>query len=44
MRRASRITASVLRLFAGGAGIEHGIYEILQGNAQPLRRHRTIGA
>jgi hypothetical protein len=35
MRRASRITASVLGLFAGGAGIEHGIYEILQGNVRP---------
>lgn len=35
MRRASRITASVLGLFAGGAGIEHGIYEILRGNIRP---------
>jgi hypothetical protein len=25
----------VLGLFAGGAGIEHGIYEILQGNVRP---------
>jgi hypothetical protein len=35
MRRASRITATVLGLFAGGASVEHGIYEILQGNLRP---------
>jgi hypothetical protein len=35
MRKASRITASVLGLFAGGASIEHGIYEILRGNLRP---------
>jgi hypothetical protein len=35
MRRARRVTASVLGLFAGGASIEHGIYEILQGNLKP---------
>ena len=35
MRRANRVTASVLGLFAGGAGIEHGVYEILQGNVRP---------
>ena len=35
MRTASRITASVLGLFAGGASIEHGIYEILQGGLRP---------
>ena len=35
MRRAARITASVLGLTAGGAGIEHGVFEILQGNARP---------
>jgi len=35
VRRAGRITASVLGLFAGGAGIEHGIYEILRGNIRP---------
>jgi hypothetical protein len=35
MRRASRTTASVLGLFAGGASIEHGIYEILQGHVRP---------
>jgi len=35
MRRASRTAASVLGLFAGGASIEHGIYEILRGNVRP---------
>jgi hypothetical protein len=35
MRKATRITATVLGLTAGGAGIEHGIFEILQGNARP---------
>ena len=35
MRKAGRITASVLGLFAGGASIEHGIYEILRGNLRP---------
>lgn len=35
MRKATRITATVLGLIAGGAGIEHGIFEILQGNARP---------
>jgi hypothetical protein len=35
VKRASRITSAVLGLFAGGASIEHGIYEILQGNVQP---------
>jgi hypothetical protein len=35
MRRATRITATVLGLTAGGAGIEHGIFEILQGNIRP---------
>jgi hypothetical protein len=35
MRRAARITASVLGLTAGGAGIEQGIFEILQGNTRP---------
>ena len=35
MRSASRTTATVLGLFAGGAGIEHGIYEILSGNVRP---------
>jgi hypothetical protein len=36
VRKATRITASVLGLTAGGAGIEHGIFEILQGNATPV--------
>jgi hypothetical protein len=35
MRKATRITSTVLGLTAGGAGIEHGIFEILQGNARP---------
>jgi hypothetical protein len=34
MRRATRISASVLGLTAGLAGIEHGIFEVLQGNAR----------
>jgi hypothetical protein len=35
MRRATRISATVLGLTAGGAGIEHGCFEVLQGNVQP---------
>lgn len=35
MRKATRITVTVLGLTAGGAGIEHGIFEILQGNTRP---------
>jgi hypothetical protein len=35
MRRATRISATVLGLTAGVAGIEHGIFEALQGNARP---------
>jgi hypothetical protein len=35
MRKATRIAATVLGLTAGGAGIEHGIFEILQGNTRP---------
>lgn len=35
MRRATRISAAVLGLTAGLAGIEHGIFEVLQGNARP---------
>ena len=35
MRQATRITATVLGLTAGVAGIEHGIFEILQGNTRP---------
>lgn len=34
MRRATRISASVLGLTAGLAGIEYGIFEVLQGNAR----------
>jgi hypothetical protein len=34
-RKASRITATVLGLFAGGASVEHGVYEILRGNLRP---------
>jgi MFS family permease len=35
VRKATRITAVVLGLTAGGAGVEHGVFEILQGNARP---------
>jgi len=35
MRKATRISATVFGLTAGGAGIEHGIFEILQGNSRP---------
>jgi hypothetical protein len=35
MIKATRITATVLGLTAGGAGIEHGIFEMLQGDARP---------
>ena len=35
MRKATRITATVLGLTAGVAGIEHGCFEVLQGNARP---------
>ena len=35
MRKATRISALVFGLTAGAAGIEHGIFEILQGNARP---------
>ncbi len=34
-RKATQITATVLGLTAGGAGIEHGIFEILQGDTRP---------
>jgi hypothetical protein len=34
MRRATRITATVLGLTAGLAGIEHGFSKMLQGNAR----------
>jgi hypothetical protein len=35
MRKAARVTATVLGLTAGLAGIEHGYFEIVQGNARP---------
>lgn len=35
MRGAARITTTVLGLTAGGAGIEHGFFEVLQGNTAP---------
>ena len=35
MRKATRSTATVLGLIAGGAGIEHGVFEVLQGNTRP---------
>ncbi len=35
MRKATRISATVLGLTAGVAGIEHGYFEILQGNTRP---------
>jgi hypothetical protein len=35
VRKAARITATVLGLTAGLAGIEHGYFEILQGHARP---------
>jgi hypothetical protein len=33
--RATRITASTLGILVGLAGIDHGIFEILQGNVRP---------
>jgi hypothetical protein len=35
MRKATRTTATVLGLTAGLAGIEHGYFEVLQGNSRP---------
>jgi hypothetical protein len=35
MRKATRIIAAGLGLFAGFGGLEHGYFEILQGNARP---------
>jgi hypothetical protein len=35
MRKATRISATALGLLAGGAGIEHGVFEMLQGNSVP---------
>ena len=35
MKTATRVTASALGVYAGLLGIEHGYFEILQGNARP---------
>ena len=35
MKTATRVTASALSIYAGLLGIEHGYFEILQGNAKP---------
>ena len=35
MRRATKIIAASFGLFAGFGGLEHGYFEILQGNAPP---------
>jgi hypothetical protein len=35
MRRATRIVASALGVFAGFGGPEHGIFEIMRGNVRP---------
>ena len=35
MRRAARQVALVFGIFAGGASIEHGVFEVLQGNTVP---------
>jgi hypothetical protein len=35
IKRASRVTASALGLYAGLLGTAHGVYEILQGNSVP---------
>ncbi len=35
MNRATRLAASALGAYAGLLGIEHGVFEILQGNAAP---------
>lgn len=35
MRKATRITAASLGIIAGIAGLEHGYFEILQGNTKP---------
>ena len=37
MRKASRIVAASLGVVAGIAGLEHGYFEILQGNTRPER-------
>ncbi len=36
MRKATRIAATAFGLMAGIAGLEHGYFEILQGNIRPL--------
>lgn len=36
MRKATRIVCSTLGILAGIAGLEHGWFEILQGNTRPL--------
>jgi len=35
MRSASRLTAAAFGIFAGFSGIQHGFYEVLQGNVRP---------
>ena len=35
MRKATRTVATVFGVLAGAAGLEHGIFEVLQGNARP---------
>ena len=35
MRKATRITASALGLFAGFGGPEHGYFQVQQGNVRP---------
>jgi hypothetical protein len=35
MREAARIVASLLGVFAGIGGPEHGIFEIMRGNVRP---------
>jgi|SRR5271157_464257 len=36
MRKATRIAATLLGVIAGIAGLEHGYFEILQGNTRPV--------
>ena len=40
MRRATKIIAASFGLFAGFGGLEHGFFEILQGNARTQRKLR----
>ncbi len=35
MRKATRIVASSLGIFAGFGGPEHGVFEIMRGNVRP---------